>query len=288
MKSILVPAGGSETDEPVFATALAAARPFSAHLQFVHIYVNPGQAAINTPHVEFASGAALVDALGQLQNRADDRSAAAARHVQEFCTRAAVDMVDVPRVSNAVTASWREEREDARQRLLFHARQSDLVVLGRAKRPNGLPPDLIEHLLIECGRPILLASRNLAPNLVGTVMVCWRETADATRAVMAAMPFLTRAARVVFATVSERGAGSNAAIDDAASQCRWHGVPTEVQVVPANGQPTADTLRRLAQSCGADLLVMGAYGHSRLRERIFGGCTQAMIEHADLPVLMLH
>jgi nucleotide-binding universal stress UspA family protein len=93
---------------------------------------------------------------------------------------------------------------------------------------------------------------------------------------------------VVFAAVKERADDSDAAIDDAASQFRWHGIPTEVQVTPANGQPMADTLRRLAQSCGADLLVMGAYGHSRLRERIFGGCTQAMIEHADLPVLMLH
>ena len=288
MKSVLVPVGGSDTDEVVFATALAAAMPFSAHLHFVHINVDSGQAAINTPHVEFASGAALVDALGQLQSKADNRSAAAARHVQAFCTRAEVDMVDVPRASNAVTASWREEREDARPRLLFHARHSDLVVMGRAKRPNGLPPDLIEHLLVECGRPILLASGNPVPNLVGTTMVCWRETADAARAVMAAMPFLTRAARVVFAAVSERGEYSNAAIDDAASQFRWHGIPTEVQVVPANGRPTADTLGRLAQSCGADLLVMGAYGHSRLRERIFGGCTQAMIEHADLPVLMLH
>jgi len=288
MKSILVPAGGSDTDELVFATALAAARPFSAHLQFVHIYVNPGQAAINTPHVEFASGAALVDALGQLQNKANDRSAAAARHVQEFCVRAEIDLVDVPRVSHAVTASWREEREDARQRLLFHARHSDLVVMGRAKRPNGLPPDLIEHLLMDCGRPILLASRNPTPNLVGTIMVSWRETADAARAVMAAMPFLTRAERVVFAAVKERPEDSDAAINDAASQFRWHGVATEAQIVRADGQPTAEILTRLAKSCGADLLVMGAYGHSRLRERIFGGCTQAMIEHADLPVLMLH
>jgi len=146
MKSILVPAGGSDTDELVFATALAAARPFSAHLRFVHIHVDPGQAAINTPHVEFASGAALIDALGQLQSKTVDRSTAAARHVQEFCTRAAVDIVDVPRVSHAATASWREECGNAHQRLLFHARHSDLVVMGRAKRSNGLPPDLIEQL----------------------------------------------------------------------------------------------------------------------------------------------
>jgi len=288
MKSILVLAGGSDTDELVFATALAAARLFSAHLQFVHIYVNPGQAAINTPHVEFASGAALVDALRQLQNRADDRSAAAAHHVHEFCNQAAIEMVDVPRVSHAVTATWREEHEDARQRLLFHARHSDLVVMGRADRPNGLPPDLLEHLLMECGRPVLLACRKPAPNLVGTVMVCWRETADAARAVMAAMPFLTRAVRVVFAAVNERSEDFEAAVDDVASQFRWNGVATEVQVVCANGEPTAEILRRLAKSCGADLLVMGAYGHSRLRERIFGGCTQAMMQYADLPVLLLH
>ena len=288
MKSILVPVAGSDTDELVFATALAAARPFAAHLHFVHMYVNPGQAALNTPHVEFASGAALIDALGLLQKKGDDRSAAAARHVHEFCAKAAIDVVDVPRPSHAVTASWCEERDDARQRLLFHARHSDLVVMGRAKHPNGLPPNLLEHLLTECGRPILLASKKPGPNLVGTVIVCWRETADAARAVTAAMPFLTMAARVVFAAVSEPREESDAAIHDAVSQFRWHGVPADVQVVPANGQPPAKILARIAESCGADLMVMGAYGHSRLREQIFGGCTQAIIRHADLPVLMLH
>ncbi len=288
MKSILVPTGGSDTDEPLFATALAAARPFSAHLQFVHIRINPGQAAVYTPHVEFASGAALVDALGQLQTQAEMRSAGAARHVREFCAQSGVDIVDVPRVSHAVTASWREESDDARRRLMFHARHSDLVVMGRAKRPNGLPPDLLELLLQDCGRPILLACSTPPRNLTGTIMVCWRETADAARAVVAGMPFLTRAARVVFAAVDESGDAHTNAVHDAASQFRWNGITTEVQVAAANGHATAEVLTTLAKSCRADLLVMGAYGHSRMRELFFGGCTQAIMRHADLPVLMLH
>jgi nucleotide-binding universal stress UspA family protein len=288
MKSIFVPIGGSDTDESACETALAAARPFSAHLQFVHIRISPGQAAVYTPHVQFVSGAALADALDRLQSDADTRSSAAARHVRDFCARSQIELVDAPVLSPHVTANWREEEGDARQRLMFHARHNDLVVLSRAKRPNGLPPDLLENLLMGCGRPILLTCATAPRNLAGTIMVCWRETPEAARAVVAATPFLTRAERVVFASVDENGGAAADAVHDVASQFRWSGVQTDVQLLPANGRPTAETLSAAAQACNADLIVMGAYGHSRMRELLFGGCTQAILRHADRPVLLLH
>ena len=77
-------------------------------------------------------------------------------------------------------------------------------------------------------------------------------------------------------------------MNDAASQFRWNGNASEAQVISANGRATAEVLALLARDCGADMLVMGAYGHSRARELLFGGCTQAMLRHADLPVLLLH
>jgi nucleotide-binding universal stress UspA family protein len=288
MKSILVPTGGGDTDEPVFATAFAAARPFSAHLRFVHIRINPGQAALHTPHIEFARGLSLVGALEKLQMQADTRSAAAALHVREFCARSEIEIVDVPRASHAVTASWHEEDDDALRRLTIHARHSDLVVMGRTKRPNGLPSDLLELLLMRCGRPILIACSTPPRNLTGTIMVCWRETADAARATLAAMPFLIKATRVIFAAVNAGEDDLKDAVNDAASQFRWNGIATETQIVSANGRVTAEVLASLARDCGADMLVMGAYGHSRARELLFGGCTQAMLRDADLPVLLLH
>ena len=288
MRSILVPTGGSDTDELTLATALAVAAPLSAHLRFIHFRISPGQAAIHTPHVAFARGPAIGDALGQLQAQREARAVAAARHVSDFCARAGIDIVDVPRISQAPTASWHEEEDDPRKRLLFHARHSDLVVMGRARHPNGLPPDLIELLLMGCGRPLLLTGNAPPGDLTGTIMVCWRDSADAARAVSAAMPLLTRATRVVFAAVDEGRGESNDGVQAAASQFRWNGVATRVEITAAGGRPPAEVLAAMARSCAADLMVMGAYGHSRARELIFGGSTQSVLRNADLPVLLLH
>jgi hypothetical protein len=82
----------------------------------------------------------------------------------------------------------REEEGGALERVLFHAHHNDLVVVGRGAKPNGLPPDFLEHLLMGCGRPLLIAGPARSQMVTGTIMVCWRESADAARAVTAAAP----------------------------------------------------------------------------------------------------
>jgi hypothetical protein len=88
---------------------------------------------------------------------------------------------------------------------MFHARRNDLVVVGRAKTANGLPADFLEQLLMGCGRPVLIAGSAPEPMPTGTIMVCWKEAAEAARAVNAAMPFLVHAKRVVIVSVAENG-----------------------------------------------------------------------------------
>jgi len=288
MKSFLVPIGGSATDEAVLETALAAARPFAAHLQFLHIRLGLGQAAQHTPHVAFVSGPALQDALQQLAAEGCARSAAAVQHVHDFCARSNIELRDVPTGSQAVTASCREEEGDALERVVFHARHNDLVVIGRSSKPNGLPPDFLELLLMGSGRPVLIASPVPAQTVTGTIMVCWRESADAARAVTAAAPFLDRAKRLVFVGVAETGAVSAEALNEVACQFAWSGISSEVQVISPNGRPVQELLAGAARACAADLIVAGAYGHSRLREVVFGGCTQSFIRHCDRPVLLMH
>jgi nucleotide-binding universal stress UspA family protein len=288
MKTILVLSGGSDSDSPVFETALAAAQPLGAHLRFVHIRIGAGQSAMYSPHVEFARGPALVDALGRLENDAQRRSAAFGDHVRAFCTRFNITMQDAPGPANGVTASLLEESDDAARRLIGHARHHDLVVIGRARRSNGLPPDFVETLLLNSGRPVLLAASEAPRKLNGTVMVCWRETPEAARALGAAMPLLTRAERVVFVGVQEKGDNIEEPLNDVAAQFRWAGVPTEVRPISSQGRSVAEVLASTAEACAADLMVMGAYGHSHMREVIFGGATQALIRHAERPVLMLH
>jgi len=288
MKSILVPIGGSTTDGPVLETALASARPFAAHLQFLHIRVGLGETAQHTPHMAFASGPALRDALEDLEVQTRGRCAAAVEHIHDFCTRSQIELCDAPNRSQAVTASCREEGGSALERVLFHARHNDLVVVGRASKPNGLPPDFLELLILGCGRPVLIAGPAPSPTVTGTIMVCWRESADAARAVTAAAPFLAEAKRVVFAGVVEKNGDAASALNDVVGRFAWHGVPAEIQVITPNGRPVQELLASAAQACAADLIVSGAYGHSRLREVVFGGCTQSFIRHCDRPVLLMH
>jgi nucleotide-binding universal stress UspA family protein len=294
MKSILVPIGGSDTDGPLFATALAAARPEAGHLQFVHVHVGAGQAVAHMPHTGFAMGPALANTLAELESKAKMRSTEAARHVRDFCAGSAIAICDAPdpagtpKDAQGVTASWHEEDGHALKRIMFHARHADLVVVGRAKRPNGMPTDFIERLLVGCGRPVLIASPTAPAALTGTILVCWRETAEAARAVAAAMPLLARARRVVVATVAENNEDLTESVTAVARQLAWNGILAETQVIKANGEPAPKLLAAAAQACTANLMVLGAYGHSHMRQVLFGGCTQTFIGEADRAVLLMH
>ena len=157
MKSILVPIGGSDTDLPVFETALLVARLFSSHLQFLHIQIGAGEAALNVSHTEFAMGPALSNALKELDQNATTRSATAFRHFREFCERSSIAVCDAPTHCTGVTASWHEQPGEALKRIMFCARHSDLVVVGRASKANGMTTDFVEHLLTDSGRPVELS-----------------------------------------------------------------------------------------------------------------------------------
>jgi nucleotide-binding universal stress UspA family protein len=288
MKSFLIPIGGSETDEPLFAAALAAARPFSSHLQFLHVHIGPGQAAANMPHTSFAMGPALANALRDLDVKAQTRSATAAQHFRDFCARSGIEICDAPDHTKGVTASWHQEDGYALKRIMFRARHNDLIVVGRAKTANGLPADFLEQLLMGCGRPVLIAGSAPEPMPTGTIMVCWKETAEAARAVNAAMPFLVHAKRVVIVSVAENGEDIAEALSDVARQLAWNGIRSEIRTIIPDGTAIPGLLASAAQDCGADLVVLGAYGHSRMRELLFGSCTQAVISNADRPVLLMH
>jgi nucleotide-binding universal stress UspA family protein len=288
MKSFLIPIGGSDTDAGLFETALAAARPFSSHLNFLHVHVDPGEAALNMPHTGFAMGPALRNALRELGTKADSRSDLAARHFREFCAKSEVEIRDAPERTDGVTASWREEDGSALPRIVFHARHHDLVVAGRAKSANGLPADFVEQLLVGCGRPVLIAGASPTRVLAGTVMVCWKETPEAARAVNAAMPLLLKARRVVVVSVAENGDNPAESLAEVARQLAWNGIRPELRTVLSGGGGIPALLSTAARECDADLVVLGAYGRSRMHEILFGSCTQAMISNSDRPVLLMH
>jgi nucleotide-binding universal stress UspA family protein len=288
MKTILVPVGGGEKDEAVFQTALGIARPLSAHLDFYHVRVSLGEAAVHTPHFDFAMGSALLPAMDELQGQLDGRAAGARSHVNDFCRRFEIAIVDTPRGSDSVSASWCEEDGRSLETILRRARYSDFVVMGRHTSPDGLPADLLDLLLLECGRPVVVAPVRSPHTLTETVMICWKETAQAARALTASMPLLTQAKRVIVVSLPEGNGDSTKAANDLARQMSWSNIHAEVRDVETRHGSRTELLLSAARDCHADLVVMGGYGHSLTREMIFGGATRTFLNDADTAVMLAH
>lgn len=286
MKKILVTASGGAVDSVVFATALAAARPFGAHLEFFHLRVGFGEAARNTPHVAFARGSGLRHALQELRVEDESRSAAAHRGFASFCEQFDLPVTAAPGEHRGVTAHLCEEGGESVERLAWHARHHDMVVLGRHTHPDGLPADFVEHVLLRSGRPVLLAPAKRPLTLINTIMVCWKETPEAARAIGAALPLLAQGRHVVIANVHEASTANG--LGEVVRHLAWHGVEADVRRLDGGSLSSGERLAAAARECAADLVVLGAYGHSRTRQLFFGGCTQYFLEDTTHAVLFMH
>jgi nucleotide-binding universal stress UspA family protein len=145
---------------------------------------------------------------------------------------------------------------------------------------------MLETALLETGRPLLIpGSIPLRPEIV---MIAWKSTCEAARAAAAATLFLAKAERIVIATIAEDNRTDRESSARLVACLQRHNSATEARLVQPGSQNTAETLFATAAECGAGLLVMGGYSHSRVRELIFGGVTEHVLRHATLPVFMAH
>jgi nucleotide-binding universal stress UspA family protein len=175
---------------------------------------------------------------------------------------------------------------------ISHLRVSDLVVIGQTNSADGeaLRKSLIEASLFEAAAPTLVAPGPAGREVqLKRAMIAWDGSASASRAVRAALPLLRRVNDVVVLMVSEakqwmdRVPGADIGVHLAR-----HGLRVEVKRVDNAAGDVASTLLQVAADEGAGILVMGAYGHSRMREFILGGATRGMLSQMTLPVLMAH
>jgi nucleotide-binding universal stress UspA family protein len=188
---------------------------------------------------------------------------------------------------------WRSSQDYPSEYIAREARAADLVVISR-ERPAFDPyifPDPGE-LLLRVGRPVLTVPPGVSFVSGRRVVVAWKDAREARRAVQDALPFLHRADEIVIAEVCESSddiAPSQARLRDVARYLAGHRIAATVaeRVRPVDGT-AANSLLRLAQDESADLIVAGAYGHSRLGEWIFGGVTQALLAESQVCCLFSH
>lgn len=186
---------------------------------------------------------------------------------------------------------WRWALDSPTTFLAEQARIADLVVFKRRK----IQPDRFHDLdsaeaVIRMGRPTLSVPEGVTELSADRIVVGWKDTREARLAVREALPFLARASRVTVVEVcaaDEQDVASRR-LRDVTGYLERHGVNCRFEVRVHSGEPDADYLVRLARNEGADLIVTGGYGHSRLGEWMFGGMTRSLLQEAPICLMMSH
>ncbi len=192
-------------------------------------------------------------------------------------------------------AEWLEVRGDPAEALTMYARYADLAVLGQVDPDevgSGVRFDLPEHVVTATGRPTLMVPYAGTFEAVGErVLVAWNSSAQAARAINDALPLLARAKRVAIVAVRPEAdipGREDVSGADIARHLARHGVRAEASHIEADDIAVGDLLLSRVADEGADLLVMGVYGHSRLRELVLGGASRHLFDHMTIPVFMAH
>jgi nucleotide-binding universal stress UspA family protein len=170
------------------------------------------------------------------------------------------------------------------------ARRFDLSVIGQFERDRDHRTTniVLEAALFESGRPVLIVPFIQKDRLkLDHVMVCWDGSRAAARAAADAMPFLTRSGTTSIVVADTQSAKSLSGTDIATHLTR-HGVNATIECIPVSKTDVSNAILSYAADTGADLIVMGGYGHSRLREFILGGTTRGMLASMTKPTLMSH
>jgi len=171
------------------------------------------------------------------------------------------------------------------------ARRFDLAIVGQAQPEASTLEEIIgETTLFDSGRPMIMVPYiQKAPLKLDNVMVCWDGSRPAARAISDAMPLLVKSGRVeVVIVTNERGKQDEIEGVDMGQHLARHGVKVDVHRISAGDIDVADALLSHAADSGADFMVMGGYGHSRLREFVLGGVTHSIFRSMTVPALMSH
>lgn len=291
IKSVLVPIAGSEDDKARLHSALAVARPFAAHIDALHVQPDAAQLAMAVASAGYEGASMATGLIEQLKEDAQRRLAMARNAFSEFVEEERLELRETAYGSDSVSVAWIQQNGHPGECVARVGRFHDVIVARRSSPAIGGASGTLESALMKSGRPVVVVPPYLSDVVGRAVAIAWKDSAEAARAVTAAMPFLERATHVEVIGVSENGSEDGEAHGSAehlVGNLSWHGIRAKARVVQAKDISGPDALLHAARDAGANLLVMGAYGHSRLRETIFGGFTRRVLQAADLPVLMLH
>jgi nucleotide-binding universal stress UspA family protein len=193
-----------------------------------------------------------------------------------------------------LSTEWRSEDGYMDARLAVHARYADLTVLGQADpgAPSFTPLNLPEAMALSTGRPVLVVPHvGASPDVAKTVMLCWNASRESARAASDALPLLRAAAKVIVLCVDPRSSAHGHGAEPGADVAAWlsrHGVTVAVQRDVAADSDVGNVILSRAADLDVGLIVMGLYGHSRLRETVLGGASRTLLASMTVPLFVSH
>jgi len=286
LRKILVPLTGGSRDKTALAAAMAVAISHKSYVEGLFIRPDPSEAL---PFMgEGVSGAVVQDIITAAKDAANQAAERAQTSFAEAAVEAGITIVTKPCPPGDPCARLLEATGPFDEIVSYRSRLADLVVFlaGKEERGAGVS-EALQACLMDAGRPILLAPET-APKSVGTnVIIGWDGSVEAAHAVTAARSFIGQADKVEILNV-EKGEMDPAIADMLGDYLELHGVESTEHIIDAGSRAIGEVMLEQAGNSGCDLLVMGGYGHSRIRELLLGGVTRFIISHATVPVLLAH
>lgn len=266
--------------------AFRIARLFGARVEAFYARPNPEDVLIVLGRG--VVGTTLEKALREVQTKiAKDRNAAY-DHLQTLCRAAGIPMVESASASDPLSVLWHETAGQLPDLVATEGRFADFFVLSGSTHDGGaFWRPVFETALFVSTRPVILMPDRRVEGVGTTVFVAWNGSAQAMRAVTSALPFLRNAHSILIGTVEADDVppGDAERLRDYLAE---QDVDARVIHKAGGGRTAGEMLLDLARCAGADLLVMGGYGHSRVREWALGGATRDVLAAAAMPVLMMH
>jgi nucleotide-binding universal stress UspA family protein len=283
IRRILLPLTGTAAGESALTTALQVARIWDAHLTALHVRVDSRDVAPLAG--EGLSGAMIEEMMSATEKESSERSNAVRAMFDRFVAEHGVTIAE-PHPGAGATANFASITGREEDLVAQLARLTDLTVVPHPEAGDDVSSsDALHAVLFDSGRPVLIAPQSPATTIGTRVCVAWNGTAESAAAVQAAIPWMQRADKVMVIFADEyqrRGPGAV----ELAGYLALHGIQIETQQFRPIEKDVGRGLLDAAMGWGADMLAMGAYSHSRLRQLILGGVTRHVLENAALPVMM--
>lgn len=282
IRKILVPVRGDGKGDNVLAHATALARGFNAHIEITHCRAKPENLLPFGVPIPAALRAQLAESTSQVF---DIEEAGLRDEVLALSKTLKIRMSEKPD-GQSVTANFVEEAGRQIDVIGHHGRLADIIAVAQPDIDRNLGANTLKAALFNTGRPVLMCPEpsGTIPDILGSnVTIAWDGSREASRSVITCLPILTAAKTVTILTVKSKEVNVKPA--ELQEYLSAHGISSDIFEIETKSQ-TAQALLEKSKAIGADLMVLGAYSKHHDLERLWGGTTQFIVDHATIPVIM--